>query len=108
MAADEGTIQKLCAWEGHLLAIIGGLRKKASEDWTVYAQRRLRYCRHHFARYGFQSLVQRFLRKQFDWAKDVASFACPRTCAPAIAPPSVEEAPANRRRWARIFRETAR
>eukprot|EP00959_Pyramimonas_sp_CCMP1952_P272937 5705501-Pyramimonas_sp.AAC.1 len=75
MTADEGTIQKLYAWGGQLLAIIGGLRKKASEDWTVYTQRRLRYGRHHFARYGFQSLVQRFLRKQFDWAKDVASFA---------------------------------
>eukprot|EP00959_Pyramimonas_sp_CCMP1952_P107336 2244340-Pyramimonas_sp.AAC.1 len=77
MTADEDTIQKLHAWERQLLASIGGLRKKASDDWTLYTQRRLRYGRRDFTRYGFQSLVKRFLRKQFDWAKDVASFACP-------------------------------
>eukprot|EP00959_Pyramimonas_sp_CCMP1952_P395524 8287743-Pyramimonas_sp.AAC.1 len=49
MTADKGTIQKSYAWEGQLLAIIGGLRKKSSEDWTVYTQRRLRYGRHRFA-----------------------------------------------------------
>eukprot|EP00959_Pyramimonas_sp_CCMP1952_P245424 5129638-Pyramimonas_sp.AAC.2 len=96
MTADDGIIQKLHAWEGQLLAITGGPRKKASEDWTVSTQRRLRYGRHHFARCGFQSLVQRLLRKPFDWAKDVASFASLHTCAPTIASTSVEEAPANR------------
>jgi len=73
---DSNSLKFIHAREGGLLAKMLWRSKRRDENWTLFLTRRIRAGRALLHRTGRESLVQRVLRKQWEWAKDISDSLC--------------------------------
>jgi len=75
MTSYQSTLTALHKCEGQLLAKMMWRSKGAGEDWTTFMQRVYLHARRALHSAGLPSLPQRFLYRQWCWAKDVCATA---------------------------------
>eukprot|EP00959_Pyramimonas_sp_CCMP1952_P154956 3241979-Pyramimonas_sp.AAC.1 len=73
---DSNSLKFIHAREGGLLANMLWWSERREENWTLFLTKRIRAGRALLHRTGRESLVQRVLRKQWEWAKDISDSLC--------------------------------
>ena len=73
---DANSLKFIHTREGGLLSKLLWRSKRRDESWSIFLTRRIRAGRELLRRAGRESLVQRVLRKQWEWAKDVSDSLC--------------------------------
>eukprot|EP00959_Pyramimonas_sp_CCMP1952_P406200 8512892-Pyramimonas_sp.AAC.1 len=75
---DRVTVEKLRVWEGRLLAILTGRRKRKEEEGAVHTKSRLLTGGRRFHEGGFQTVVQRFVKKPMGLGHGRHAVCCPK------------------------------